>query len=84
MKKTECHGGSDECQKAVARLYEFLNSHDITVDQEAELRRHLDLCRGCFDRFEFERLLIVRFKTAGVCKCPESLRKKIEALVESF
>lgn len=76
--------GSSPCEEVLNHLYEYVNRHDLTPDLDKQIHDHLDLCRGCFTRFEFEQRLLERLKKAGDCCCPKSLIKKIKALVKNF
>jgi len=72
------------CAEAVSRLYDFLDKEGAQ-DSLEEVEKHLDLCRHCCDRFSFEATLwnVVR-KKGSENKCPESLRKKVAALLEQY
>lgn len=73
-----------KCNEVLDHIYEYLNNHDLTPELGDEIKRHLDDCRGCFTRFEFEQRLLLRFKSAGCCSCPDSLKKRIKNLLDSF
>jgi anti-sigma factor (TIGR02949 family) len=72
-----------ECEEAVAKLLEFL---DGELDEIAGrgIERHLETCRECFERAEFERRLRERVAQAAVAPAPESLRRRVRALMETF
>ena len=55
------NGGSGEpvvtmipCEEASARLFEYLDGELEDVSEE-EVRRHLDVCEGCYPRVQFEK-----------------------------
>jgi anti-sigma factor (TIGR02949 family) len=73
-----------ECEKALEHIYEFINSCDLKADLGAEIKRHLDSCRGCFTRFEFEQKLVARLKEAGCCSCPETLKARVLTILKEF
>jgi mycothiol system anti-sigma-R factor len=73
-----------KCNQVIDRIYEYLNSHELTPEIMADIREHLDLCRHCFTRFEFEELLMTRLKSASCCQCPDSLKKKIKSIISEF
>ncbi len=66
-----------DCQGALDRLYEFLDS-EIDSDTEAAIRSHLEECAKCFKFFDFEktylRFLETRTRAAGA---PEALRRRL-------
>jgi hypothetical protein len=72
------------CEEILGRIYEYINAHDIDGETSVEIRVHLEKCRCCFDRFEFEQRLLARLRAAGACACPDSLKKRIQKLVENF
>lgn len=66
-----------DCQGALDRLYEFLDS-EIDPDTEAAIRSHLEECANCFKFFDFEktylRFLEAKTRAAGA---PEALRRRL-------
>ena len=72
------------CNESLERLYQYLDS-DLEKAPRGEIEKHLERCRHCWDRFEFEKKLIERFKSS-CCreKCPDSLRRRIQALLEKY
>ena len=71
------------CQQALALVAEYLDK-ELGPIERLEVARHIDICRHCFDRFEFEQLLKSRLATVQASVIPESLRKKLELALESF
>jgi len=69
------------CKEAVRHLYPFL---DRVLDgrKNRAVRRHLDRCRACCTKFEFERALkaLLREK-AREGEVPPSLRQRIAGLI---
>lgn len=45
-----------DCEEALRRLAEFLD-HELDATPGAEVERHLEACRSCYSRAEFERRL---------------------------
>ena len=72
-----------ECEEAVARLLEYLDGELEEADR-SRVERHLETCRGCFDRSEFERRLRELVAETGSAPAPESLRLRIRGLIERF
>ncbi len=66
-----------DCDGAFQRLFDFLDK-ELDAASEQALLEHVQHCKTCFDRAEFER----RFKVA-VCgsrkaqSCPEALRSRV-------
>ena len=70
------------CQEALQRLYEYLDG-ELTPETTAEVRRHIELCAGCYPEVrnatEFRDAL--HRAAQGQPLCPESLRRKIAAML---
>ena len=71
------------CEEVLERLSLYLD-RELDDAAWAEIDRHLELCRGCFSRAEFERRLKVRVRGAGEQIAPASLRARIKELVKKF
>ena len=73
-----------KCNEVLNHIYEYLNNHDVTPELSGEIKQHLDACRCCFDRYEFEQKLLARLKQAGCCSCPDGLKQKIKTIMDAF
>lgn len=65
------------CEEAAKRLYEYLDGELAQADYD-KIRLHLELCRVCCQKFEFEEILrsIIRDKARSE-KIPSLLKEKI-------
>ena len=72
-----------ECEEAIRKLLEYLDGELDEVDR-SRMERHLETCRGCFTRAEFERRLRARVAETGSSRAPESFRQRIRGLMERF
>ena len=67
------------CNHCMKALYPYLD-RELSDEDIAQVREHLELCGGCLDQFQFEesvqRLVRVRCQEQ---QAPEGLRAKIEA-----
>ncbi len=62
------------CEEAVKRLNEYLD-HQLSEAEQVIVIRHLEICRPCFHRFDFERTLILSLRQKVSCLCmPATLR----------
>ncbi len=50
-------GGMISCDEASARLFEYLDGELDGISEE-EVRRHLDVCKACYPRAQFEKHFI--------------------------
>jgi hypothetical protein len=68
-------------------IYELLNHQDLSPEMEIQVKRELELHGCCEKRIEFERRILMRFRSASGGRgtpCPESLKKKIISLLEAL
>lgn len=72
-----------ECEEAIAKLLEYLDG-ELDEGDRSQVERHLETCRGCFGRAEFERRLRARVAETGRATAPESLRLRVRGLMERF
>lgn len=72
------------CTGSLEKLYQYLDG-DLDKAPKGDIEKHLKRCLECWDRFEFEKRLIERFK-ASCCKevCPDTLRRRIQSLLEKY
>jgi anti-sigma factor (TIGR02949 family) len=72
-----------DCETVIDRLFEFL---DRELDEAArhDLEQHLQTCRGCFSRAEFERRLRARVAQAAEAEAPQRLRRRISLLTACY
>lgn len=72
------------CDEWFEKLYQIL---DKDLDDAAcrELKEHMQHCRPCWDRYEFERRLKDRLKSS-CCQesCTSSLRDRIKSFFDKF
>lgn len=71
------------CEQVLAHLFEYLDSA-LDASTSADIERHLEACRGCFGRAEFERRLRARVAETATAEAPERLRKRVELLIGRF
>jgi mycothiol system anti-sigma-R factor len=73
-----------DCKETLARIYEYLDG-ELTPEKAKEVADHLDFCRGCFDRAEFERVLGELVRRAGKAGAhAEPLQQKIAAKLKEL
>jgi mycothiol system anti-sigma-R factor len=66
-----------QCEEALQRLWEFLDG-ELQPKDEAEVRRHLEMCSRCYPRYDFQRAyfeLMDRLK--GRDSVPNGLRRQL-------
>lgn len=71
------------CEQVIERLLEFLDG-ELDAEAERQIGEHMETCRACFSRAEFERRLRARIADANEAKAPDSLRRRVRAMVERY
>ncbi len=71
------------CEEVLDQLFAFLDS-EVDDDLRERIEHHLERCRDCFTRAEFERRLRERIQEASEEKAPERLHRRIRRLVNEF
>ena len=72
------------CATALSKLFEYLDKELDKTDVEA-FDRHVELCRKCFDRFEFEKALRERIKkTAKDAEPSDACKDRIKNILKKF
>ncbi|MBI3004351.1 MAG: zf-HC2 domain-containing protein [Ignavibacteriales bacterium] len=71
------------CEEALSRVFDFIDDH-LRGKARIELEHHLETCRHCFDRVEFERLLKSRLRKLNVNVHSQKVRKRVETLLDQF
>ena len=71
------------CEEALRRLAEYLDA-ELLGESSREMEQHLERCRSCFSRVEFEKRL--KSCTAELRReaVPPDLDRRIRALVDTF
>ncbi len=71
------------CQEALALVAEYLDK-ELGPAERKQLEHHMETCRHCFDRLEFERLLKARLAELRRTEPAEVLRERIEDFLERY
>lgn len=72
------------CEESLEKLWQFLDK-ELDGASSDELQRHLDECRHCFSKVEFEQRLrtMLRRSCTGE-QAPPELRERLSRLVRLF
>ena len=71
------------CEEVIERLLEFLDK-ELDAETERQIRSHMEICRACSSRAEFKRRLRERIVAVGETKAPDSLRRRVRAMLARF
>ena len=71
------------CEEALRLLATYLDG-ELASHQHGEVERHLEACRSCFSRAEFERGLRVRLAGLGQRQPDPAFAARLNALIRQF
>ncbi len=71
------------CQEALKRVFDYIDNHIEDVSRD-EFEQHIEKCRHCFDRVEFEKLLKSRLRTLQARRSTDRLRKRVDDIITKF
>jgi anti-sigma factor (TIGR02949 family) len=72
-----------DCTQALKRLVELVDCELGDEDREA-VERHLQTCRSCLSRAEFERTLKGKLQSLSQSDVPPKTLELITALIQKF
>ena len=72
-----------DCEEALRRLFEYLDA-ELHAEPRHEMEQHLERCRGCFSRLEFEKRLKAYTAELGREPVPPALEARIHHVLDSF
>lgn len=71
------------CEEVLRHLVEFLD-RELEEDLAGAMSRHLEDCRGCFSRAEFEMKLKESLRATAERPASERLHARLKDLLEKF
>jgi len=71
------------CEQVLERILDFID-RELTDDEHRRLERHLETCRSCCSRVEFERRLKTRLTDLAREDAPASMRERVTRLIDGF
>jgi anti-sigma factor (TIGR02949 family) len=71
------------CEEVIAHLLAYLDD-EIDAKKRSYIERHLEECRACFSRAEFEKALRAKVRQLGDKEAPATLRQRVRALLNQF
>ena len=75
--------GGMTCEEAMRSLAEYLDN-ELAAGDEQSVRQHLELCRSCYSRAEFERRLKFELRKLGKDEVSAGFEQRIRRLLQSF
>ena len=71
------------CEEVIEHLFAFLD-RELDADLSGRIEEHLERCRDCFTRAEFERRLRARVRDAAETRAPDTLHRRLRDLMDAF
>lgn len=71
------------CDEALRMLAAFLD-HELHFGEHEDVERHLEMCRSCFSRAEFERRLKGEVARLGREEVRPGFEERVRRLFDSF
>lgn len=71
------------CREALRLLAEYLD-HELDDLERARVERHLEKCRDCYSRAEFERRLKQQIAALGRAPVDDDFERRIRDLIRTF
>lgn len=71
------------CEEVIEHIFAFLDE-ELDDETTERIEAHLQRCRDCFTRAEFEKHLRARVRDAAAAKAPDTLHRRIRDIIDSF
>jgi mycothiol system anti-sigma-R factor len=72
-----------DCEEALRRLFDYLDA-ELHGEPEREMQQHLERCRTCFSRLEFEKRLKAHVGELRSEPVPAELQERIRKIIDRF
>ena len=72
-----------DCEEALRRLFEYIDA-ELHDERHREMEQHLERCRSCFSRVEFEKRLKAYTAELGREPLPPELGLRIRKVLDGF
>lgn len=71
------------CREALKHLFAYLDE-ELPTERREQIDRHLEICRSCYSRAEFDRLLKSKLREIGRGSVRAAFEKRIRLLSGQF
>jgi mycothiol system anti-sigma-R factor len=72
-----------DCEEALRHLFDYMDA-ELADEQRREMENHLEQCRSCYSRIEFERRLKSHLAELGRADVPPALAQRVRSLIDQF
>ena len=73
-----------DCIEAIDMLYVYLDGEIEDKIAVEELEQHIEHCHSCYTRSQLENELTKRMKKSASKQAPDSLKNRLNKLMDSF
>ncbi len=71
------------CEEVIEHIFDYLD-RELDPTMQDRIERHLETCRDCFSRAEFEERLRQKIRAAGSERAPDRLQRRIRDMLDRF
>ncbi|MFT7533132.1 MAG: anti-sigma factor (TIGR02949 family) [Gammaproteobacteria bacterium] len=71
------------CEEVMSKLFAFLDQ-EIDALSEDDIAAHINGCRECYSRAEFEKTLRQKVASSAEVKTPDDVRGRLDFLIKQF
>lgn len=82
-RRARVQAGGLSCEEVIDMLFAYLD-REVGEELTDRIEQHLDSCRDCFSRVEFEQRLRAKVRESGEVKAPARLKKRIQSMLDEF
>lgn len=72
-----------DCEQALRKVFEYVDHELGEADHEA-MHRHLETCKSCYSRMDFERRLKEKLNTLREQNASQRMSARINALLKDL
>lgn len=72
-----------DCEQALLRIFELID-HELRGDEREAMEEHLQTCKSCYSRAEFERRLKAKLTGLRDNQANAGMRVRIERLLKAI
>lgn len=72
-----------DCEQALLRIFDLID-HELRGDEREAMQEHLQTCKSCFSRAEFERRLKAKLTGLRDKQANAGMRVRIERLLKAI
>ena len=72
-----------DCEQALKRIFELID-HELKSEEREAMQHHIDTCKSCFSRVEFERRLKGKLGALREETATPEMTERIKGLLKSF